>query len=170
MGRSDETPLWLARLLEDHGAALVLYARQWCDCPEDVVQESLLRLVRQRKQPEHLVAWMYRVVRNGAISAARGKRRRAQRESRAAADEAWFERSSETIDAQQATAALAELELELREVVVARIWGGLTFAEIGKLAGISLSAAHRRYEEGIQQLQARLEKSCTNKTNQGPKR
>ena len=40
----------LARFLDEHGSALVLYARQWCDAPEDVVQEAVLQLVRQRRR------------------------------------------------------------------------------------------------------------------------
>ena len=59
-------PELLARLLDEHGAALTLYARQWCQTPEDVVQEALLQLIRQPAAPENLVGWLYRVVRNGA--------------------------------------------------------------------------------------------------------
>jgi len=161
MAPLDHTPAWLARLLEDHSRALVLYARQWCPWPEDIVQEALLELVKQRQPPEHMVAWLYRVVRNRAISASRLQRRREARESRAAVPEAWFQSGAGSLDAAEATAALATLPLELREVVVARIWGNLTFAEIAALTDVSLSTAQRRYERGIQELQARLEPSCT---------
>lgn len=41
-------PELLTQLLDEHGGALVLYAQQWCDTPEDVVQEALLRLMRQK--------------------------------------------------------------------------------------------------------------------------
>ena len=34
-------PDQLAELVDRYGSALVLYARQWCDCPEDVVQTAL---------------------------------------------------------------------------------------------------------------------------------
>jgi DNA-directed RNA polymerase specialized sigma24 family protein len=34
------------------------------------VQEAFLKLVEQRSQPDRPLAWLYRVVRNGAISAA----------------------------------------------------------------------------------------------------
>ena len=52
---------------------------------------------------------------------------------------------------------LAELPLELREVIVARLWGGLTFEEIGQVVGCSLPTAHRRYQTGLAQLRERLE-------------
>ena len=59
----------LAQLLDQHAAALELYARQWCDSPEDVVQEAFLKLAGQRDLPANPAAWLFRVVRNGAIDA-----------------------------------------------------------------------------------------------------
>jgi len=35
-------PTFLGRLIDRHAAALVLYARQWCAAPEDVVQDAFL--------------------------------------------------------------------------------------------------------------------------------
>src|SRR5438309_2325962 len=74
-------PELLGRLLDQHASALVLYARQWCTAPEDVVQEAFLKLVAQPKPPASPVAWLYRVVRNGALSAARAARRRRHHEA-----------------------------------------------------------------------------------------
>jgi RNA polymerase sigma-70 factor (ECF subfamily) len=161
MASDDPTPAWLADLLDNHGRALVLYARQWCAAPEDVVQEALVKLVGQRQRPEQVVAWLYRVVRNGAISAAREEGRRKNREQRASAREGLFEESGASLDAAEASAALAALPLELREVIVARIWGGLTFAQIAELTGVSTSTVQRRYEQGLRELETRLEKPCT---------
>jgi hypothetical protein len=79
-----------ARLIDAHAAALVQYARQWCGAPEDVVQEAFVKLVRQRRPPEDAVAWLYRVVRNGALDAAKMARRRQRRESAAAKPVHWF--------------------------------------------------------------------------------
>src|SRR6185503_17221915 len=64
----------LGRLLDEHGPALALYATQWTDAADDCVQESLVELARQAKPPEHAVAWLYRVVKNRALNAARGER------------------------------------------------------------------------------------------------
>jgi RNA polymerase sigma-70 factor (ECF subfamily) len=63
----------------------------------------------------------------------------------------------EQLEAQEATQLLAELALETREVVVARIWGGLTFAEIADLVECSLPTAQRRYQAGLNELKERLE-------------
>src|SRR5215216_5389321 len=81
----------LGRLLDEHGPALALYAAQWTHAADDCVQEALVELARQRQSPEHVVAWLYRVVKHRALNAARGDRRRRERESQVMA-----ERFSET--------------------------------------------------------------------------
>src|SRR5262245_6877163 len=86
-------PERLARLVDEHAAALVLYARQWCAAPEDVVQEAFVKLAAQRRPPDNVAGWLYRVVRNGALSAARAGRRRRRHESAAARTPDWFEPS-----------------------------------------------------------------------------
>jgi RNA polymerase sigma factor (sigma-70 family) len=151
-------PELLGHLFDAHSAALVLFARQWCEGPEDVVQEAFVRLARQRTLPDRVVPWLYRVVRNGAISASRSERRRRRREVRASSGEAWFAATDARIDADHATRLLAELEPETREVIVARLWGGLTFEEVARLLGCSLTTAHRRYNAGLARLHERLER------------
>jgi RNA polymerase sigma-70 factor (ECF subfamily) len=152
------TPEILARLLDEHGAALELFAAQWSESPADVVQEAFLQLVRQPALPERPSAWLYRVVRNGAVSSARSADRRRKHETLAARMAvAWPSDANETaIDAQAAAEALASLAVDLREVVVARIWGGLTFEEIAAMADISSSTAHRRYEAALNSLRSKL--------------
>src|SRR5258705_7872151 len=76
----------LGRLLDEHGSALALYAAQWTDAADDCVQEALVELAKQRQSPQHVVAWLYRVVKHRALNAARGDRRRRERESRAMAE------------------------------------------------------------------------------------
>ncbi|MCR4414619.1 MAG: hypothetical protein NUV77_19555, partial [Thermoguttaceae bacterium] len=85
----------LARLVDQYGAALVLYARQWCQCPEDVVQQAFVLLAQQGSAPASPAGWLYRAVRNGAISAARSASRRGRREAAVAhRGEPWFEVSA----------------------------------------------------------------------------
>ena len=74
---------------------------------------------------------------------------------------AWFVPSEAgQLDADAARAALAKLPLEHREIIVAHLWGGLTFEQIAALVGASSSTAHRRYLEGLATLRERLEKPC----------
>ncbi len=155
-------PELLARLLDERGAALELYARSWCDTPADVVQEAFVQLARQPVEPPNVLAWLHRTVRNGAISAGRAARRRRQHERAVARGVDWFAPDPAAgLDPQAAGEALAELPLDEREVIVAHLWGGLTFAEIGPLAGIAASTAHRRYQAGLEALRKRLGLPCT---------
>lgn len=162
----DEKVLQLLRdLLATQAGALELFARGWCDTPEDVVQEALLSLARQQPLPERPVAWLYQAVRRRAISAARASARRRRHEAEASRRNDCFEPSSDDqLDARRAAAALAELEIADREVVVARLWGGLSFQEIGELTGCSSSAAHRRYAAVIDKLREKLGETCPNST------
>jgi RNA polymerase sigma-70 factor (ECF subfamily) len=156
----------LGRLVDEQAAALVLYARQWCAAPEDVVQEAFLKLVTQRPPPASPVPWLYRVVRNGALSAARTARRRQRHEAVAAArTPPWFAPTeTAALDAAAATAALQGLPLEQRETIVAHLWGGLTFEQIAELTATSSSTAHRCYVAGLSALRERLGVPCPKTT------
>jgi RNA polymerase sigma-70 factor (ECF subfamily) len=163
----------LGRLLDERGAALALYAAQWTDAPDDCVQEALVELARQQPSPEHVVAWLYRVVKHRALNAARGARRRRERESRAIAErfpEAEQPAAFDNDDTIAATDALVQLELEERELIVMRIWGNLTYDEIGSALNISTATAYRQYERALTRLRNILELPClTNKTRANTK-
>jgi RNA polymerase sigma factor (sigma-70 family) len=140
-------PEQLSRLVDEYAAVLVLYARQWCAAPEDVVQEAFVKLTTQRSLPDNVGGWLYRVVRNAALAAGRAERRRRHHESAAALRmPSWFTPSETArLDSETAAAALQTLPIEQRETLVAHLWGGLTFEQIGELTGVSSSTAHRRY-------------------------
>jgi RNA polymerase sigma factor (sigma-70 family) len=154
------TPRVLANLIAGHATALVLFARQWCDNPEDVVQDGFCKLATS-PAPADPVAWLYRVVRNAAIDSRRSTSQRSKREQVAARSVLWFaETGVDGLDAETAVAALESLAPDLREVIVARLWGGLTLEQIAVAAGCSVSTAHRRYEAGLSVLRERLGVTC----------
>jgi RNA polymerase sigma factor (sigma-70 family) len=161
------TPEFLASLIARYGDPLKLYARQFAGryddgSADDVVQEAFMQLVRQRRLPDDAAAWLFRVVRNGALSTARSAARRRRRESVAGSERPeWFEPTFEArLDGASAAAALVELPDDERETVVAHLWGGLTFEQIATVMGVSSSTAHRRYEQGLDDLRKRLEQPC----------
>jgi RNA polymerase sigma factor (sigma-70 family) len=156
------TPRQLGELIDRHGPALVLYARQWCAVPEDVVQDAFLKLVAARAMPNEPAAWLFRVVRNAALDAAKMARRREQREAAATPDRWFVEPEIDGLDAEHAVAALERLPAELRETIVARLWGGLTFEQIAAVSGCSASSAFRRYEAGVAALRESLGVPCPN--------
>ena len=152
----------LCRLIDTHSAALILYAKQWNPADaEDVVQETFLRLVRRAQwegKPENPIAWLFTAVRNEAIDRLRKAKRRQKHEQQAMTERPiWLEippdtslRSGELLD------VLDTLPPEQREIVVARIWGGLTFDEVAALTGDSRTTVHRRYGEALETLRRKL--------------
>jgi len=156
-------PEHLGCLIDRHSAALVLFARQWCAAPEDVVQEAFIKLARQEPTPLQPAPWLYRVVRNRAISQGRSERRRQTHESRAA-DRAvpWFQPPEDPagLDAATAARALGELPVDQREAIVAHLWGGLTFEQIAQMSGSSAATIWRRYTAGLALLRQNLRITC----------
>jgi RNA polymerase sigma factor (sigma-70 family) len=159
----------LTRIVTECAAALALYARQWLDgsSADDAVQEALTALLGQREPPRNPTAWMYRAVRNAAIDAVRqAERRRRREESVARVRGSWFVPEPDSlIDARAAEESLRQLSPEQREVVVLRIWGDLTFAEIAEITQLSVSTVHDRYKTALGELRRVLEKPCPTKTN-----
>lgn len=158
----------LARLFDDHAAALELYLRQWTGDPADVVQSAFIRLAEQQPPPRRVVPWLYRVARNLAISQVRAESvRRKHERQRHRETGSWFrERSGRTIDTDDAVAALRELADDDREIVMLRIWSGLTFNEIALVTGTPRATVHRKYTDALAKLKERLVTPCpTNPSN-----
>ena len=144
----------IGQLLDAHGAALALFAAQWTADADDCVQEALIEFARQSTPPESPVAWLYRVVKRRALNRARGERRRREHERR------WLRErlvaghgDSPTCESLELTDLLDTLDDTHREVVVLKLWGGLTFAQIGQAIETSTATAQRRYEQAISKLQ-----------------
>jgi RNA polymerase sigma factor (sigma-70 family) len=156
----------LTRFFELHAAALKLYARQWLGSPEqaeDAVHEAFVALMSQKSEPTDAAAWLFKVVRNLAISQARSSGRRKRREIAAMRGEMFQQRIDDLIDAKAAEQALRELPLEERELVVLRIWGGFGFAKIAELSGSNVSTVFDRYRAALKQIREKLETSCKTK-------
>jgi len=138
-------------------APLLLYARQWDEeGAEDAVQVALLKFLRefgtgQGLLPDNPIGWLFKVVRNEQNHRFRKEKICREHNQRyAETREAWFVPTPETtIDAQSAAESLRKLPRENREVIVAKIWGDMSFEEIAELLGTSRSTAHRRYVEGL---------------------
>jgi RNA polymerase sigma-70 factor (ECF subfamily) len=155
----------LTRWFEAHAASLVLYARQWLGrgAAEDAVQEVFVRLLLQPARPRNVKAWLYRAVRNEAISVWRSTRRREQRERVASPGEAWFEpHDAADVDAESVTTALAKLPPHEREIVILRVWGGMTLQEVSDLLGPPVSTIHLQYRTALAKIRERLGVPCEN--------
>jgi RNA polymerase sigma-70 factor (ECF subfamily) len=144
----------LGLVWDRYGAGLALYARQWCRNVDDVLQESLWKLAQQSPRPNDPVAWLFCVVRNGAISAGRSENCRQHHEVSAAKDRKnWFlANPGSTLERAEVAAALEQLADEQRELVVLYLWNELTFAQIATVTNKSSSTIQRHYTAAIAEL------------------
>lgn len=157
-------PAWLD-LLDRHGAALILFARQWCPShadAEDAVQDAIIRCWRSQVRVEDPAAFLFTCVKHAALDQQRGTMRRRQREAIVGSkSESTIESCFVTaIEEQERTAIieqhLAQLPQDQREVVVMKLWGGLTFAQIAGVLDASPDTIASRYRYALQTMRRLL--------------
>ena len=156
-GDEEEWTVWLDR----HGPVLVLLARQrvagHADA-EDVVQEAFVRFWRARHRASDPLAFLYTCVRRCALDWQRSRGRRYRREQLASRPEAEpsFAGAAEEAERRAAVEALLHgLPEDQREVVVMKIWGGLSFPQIAEALRTSANTAASRYRYALDKLRAR---------------
>ena len=123
---------------------------------EDILQDVFLRLVRKRPAPasmKSLRAYLF----GSARSEYYHRRRRffKRRESQIDHLAGVFEATDETISVEEAKSieeALLQLPAPQREVVMMKIYGGLTFEEIAEVMRVSINTAASRYRYAIDKL------------------
>lgn len=148
---------------EAHGARLLLYARQQTRCEadaEDVLQEAFVRVWKSQDEPS--LPHLFASIRRAAIDLGRSLDRRSSREARVAADvpTTFFETAVE--DGERAAAiqeALHRLPAPQQEVLVLKIWGGLTFDEIATTLEASPNTVASRYRYALSALRGHLNPS-----------
>jgi RNA polymerase sigma-70 factor (ECF subfamily) len=147
---------WKAWFAEN-GARLRLIARQWTRSDadaDDVLQEAFIRFWKnQRHLPGNPNALVVTSIRRTALDFYRRTDRRSLREQTVSAenDTTWFEPESDP-RLQALTESLPQLPEEQREVVVLKIWGDLTFDEIGEQLSISPNTAASRWRYAMEAL------------------
>jgi RNA polymerase sigma-70 factor (ECF subfamily) len=149
--------LWCQPLYEAKAAGLILYGRALGLShgeAEDVVQETFLALLRLPGKPDDPEHYCLRAFRNRALNHHRGLWRRLAREWESAR---WFELDPANDQAEaEAMRRLARLPPSQREVIVLKIWHGLTFEAIGTLLDLSPNTAAGRYRYGLSKLKTAM--------------
>ena len=148
-------------MLRRHGPALVLLARQRglsAADAEDVVQEAFVSLWKKAEANGHVkdhAAYLFASVRNGSLDHLRGESRRQRREAIVAREMdagtgSLFEQDAEQDDlAARVQVLLSDLPDEQREVLVMKVWGGLTFAQIAEATQQSPNTIASRYRYAL---------------------
>ena len=148
-----------------YGPRLLLCAKQWTRSladAEDVVQEAFVRYWRhQRSLPGEPMALLVTSVRRAAFDLARRNGRRVAREERTVQDldvcGSAFQPFVEGDERRAAIeGALQRIPSEQREVLVLKIWGELTFEQIGRELDLSPNTAASRYRYALSALRHEL--------------
>jgi len=154
---SDSWTTWL----EIHGPALLLFARQWAASradAEDILQEAFIRFWKSRDRVAEPEAYLYTCVKHCALDAQRGSQRQRTREEAAARPEAdiMFTGPIEQERRSALEAALRNLPESQAEVLVLKIWGGLSFPQIATALQIPPNTAASRYRYALAALREQL--------------
>ncbi len=162
--------------LNENGPRMLLFARQQtrtAEDAEDILQEALVKLARKVQEGsfegghESWRPFLYTTIRRLAIDLGRKNDRRLKREKKSEADrqtetgglaDPWFHSDGSN----EETKSLLELELKklpakFSEVIILKVWGNHTFAEIGEMLGVSLNTVASRYRYGLERLRRALE-------------
>lgn len=175
MSENKAAPTEWRQWLELHAPKLLLFARQQTrsrEDAEDVLQDALVKLIEKLRNDQFIGgsdAWqsyLYATIRRLAIDLGRRDDRRKRREdmvaSEAPASDAgsshpWFDSdSSDDETRSQLESKLKELPQKFAEVIVMKIWGERTFAEIAEILDISQNTAASRYRYGLEALKKSL--------------
>jgi len=164
--------------LNENGSKLLLFARQQTRShadAEDILQEALVKLAKKVNdgtfdggQPAWL-PYVYTSIRRCAIDLGRKDDRRSIREEKVEADkrihtggkvDPWFESDSANDESKELLeGALKELPEKFSEVIVLKVWGEQTFAQIGEQLEISQNTVASRYRYGLEALRKVLSKA-----------
>lgn len=140
---------------EEWKSRFYLFARQQARTAtdaEDILQEALVKVWGQSKGAEATPGMVFGQIRRAAIDWGRKESRRTKREAvfgQEASEGSWF-REGGPGSGLDVEGALRSLAAEQQEVLVLKIWCGLSFAEIGDALDVSANTAASRYRYGLQ--------------------
>ncbi len=150
---------WLA----ENGPRLLLFARGWSNNrqdAEDLVQDAILRMWHHQEDkgggPPDLPL-VFSTIRFCGLNHHRSESRRRKREESVIYlndfQDVWLDPLlEEDEEAMILRDAVQNLSQKLREVVVMKFWGGLTFLQISETLAISPNTAASRYRYALEQL------------------
>lgn len=150
---ADRWQQWLAEC----GEVFFLYARQQTRCEadaKDVFQDALTESWQKTGGAVPERAMVLATIRRRAVDLGRSLDRRTRREQRAVEEtDEWFVPDFAAADtSSHLSQAVRELPEHLREVLVLRMWGDLSFPAIARLTGAPLATATSRYRYAIERL------------------
>ena len=157
---------WIQQAMERHSGPLLRYAAGLtgnAESARDVVQETFLRLCRAErgKVEGHLAAWLYTVCRNLALDTLRKDRHMAPWSDAAAhtgtATTAQPSEAAERAESlSMADRLINELPHNQQEVIRLKFQDALSYAEISRVTGLSVSNVGYLIHTGLKTVRARF--------------
>jgi RNA polymerase sigma-70 factor (ECF subfamily) len=157
---------------------MLLFARNQtrsAEDAEDVLQDALVKLAQKVGDgsfdggQESWKPYLYTAIRRLAIDLGRKNDRRSKREEKSEADrrgqtdglaDPWFDSDFSSDETRLLLEEnLKKLPQKFSEVIIMKIWGERTFAEIGETLGVSLNTVASRYRYGLEHLRKSLASS-----------
>lgn len=147
--------------LDSQGESLFLYTRQQTRCEsdaKDVFQDALTESWRKAGGRIPDKALVLATIRRRAIDLGRSLDRRTRREQVVIESRPdWFAPDfSEGDTRDHLVAAVQALPEALREVLILKNWGDLTFPAIARMTGVSVATATSRYRYALERLRGTL--------------
>jgi len=120
---------------------------------EDAVHDALLRLLKKRRRPNNITAYVVRTVRNAAIDIVRKGKREEPMQQEFLVDTGEL---PDTVAFGMLDRAFVQLHRCERETILLRLYAGMTFKEIANLRRRSINTVSAWYRRGIEKLQVEL--------------
>lgn len=145
-------------LYQRHGPALLAYATSLLPdrgMAEDVLHQVFLGLLGKSELPEEARPYLFRAMRNRALNARRNSTRVTPLD-----DRQWLVKPQGMMEAGlEVERALRELPPEQREVVIMRIWGEMTLAEVARVLDVPANTVASRYRYALEKLRMALKEN-----------
>jgi RNA polymerase sigma-70 factor (ECF subfamily) len=124
---------------------------------EDAVHEAFTRCFSRSRLPDgDPVAYVYAAVRNAAVDQQRRRNRAPRPVDPADLPPMPVLAAEAEVDDEALAQALATLTEAEREVVLLKIWGDLSFRQIGEALALPLTTAASRYQKAMESLRLQL--------------
>lgn len=145
-------PSQLSELVDRFWPVLVAWVGWQHPFAEDIVQEAFIRLAAQEPTPTDFRAWLFTVTRRLSLNECRSQRRRKEREREYQQYPIVPDHASWTAEQAELHCHLRSLEPQELQVVLARVWGEMTFDEIAVMLGGSKATVWRTYVSAVEKL------------------
>lgn len=139
------------------GYARLILPRGMESSAEDVVQGVFVKVLKMRRRSLRNVrdgtAFLYRVTRNETLNAGRGELRQQKRQAKIQHDVSTTQVSDEV---HRMLAAIEQLAIEQREVILLRYIRGLTIDQVSETVGVNRNTVASRGRIGMARLRETL--------------